>query len=420
MRLWQKILIGSGIGLLIGIFLPLAGGDTFAFLKAFSDIFTGIGTYILFPLVLAQVIVTTSEIREERSGFSFASRSIVYLLICSLALSVLGGLSMLIISPENIDIIFQESTVDELPSVQQFFQTIISPNALQVLSGDTQYMLAVFVFAVILGLGIHSQKTAAKPMLDLAEAASRVFYFLNRTFVEVMVVGTGVMAAARIVSIRDTPDIKWFGQVFAVIGVLVVLIVFVVYPLIIYFVGKKHRPFAWIRQLLAPAIVGLFSGNSYVPLGFLIRTGNEELRLSRRVWSWYYPLASIIGRAGTALVTSSCFVLVLRSYSKLEISILQFLLIVFGSMVISLAVGSIKAGGVLVSLSVLSTWYGQGLEEGFLILQQAGPILISLAVFLDVATQAFVAYLVSLLSNGGRFDENQPGSGKFRDEFMLS
>lgn len=420
MKLWQKILIGSGIGVVIGIVLPLSGGDTLLFLKAFSDIFANIGTYILFPLVLSQVAVSTSELREDRTGLNFIIRSGLYLLLCTLVLSFLGGLSMLIIAPENIDIILQESTVPELPGIQQFLQTVFAPNSLQILAGDSQYFLAIFVFAVILGIGMHSQKTAAKPMVDFVESASRVFYHLNRIFVEIMVIGTAVMAAARVVSIRDTPDLKWFGQIFGVIGFLVVLIVFVIYPLIIFLIGKKHRPFMWIRQLLAPAIVGLFSGNSFTPLGFLIRIGNEDLRLNRRVWSWYYPLASIIGRAGTALVSSSCFILILRSYTKLEINILQFIFIVFSSALISLVVGSIKTGGVLISLSILSNWYGQGLEEGFLILQPAAPILISLAVFLDVATQAFVAYLVSLLVSNGKFDQNQSGMGKFRDEFMLS
>jgi hypothetical protein len=37
----------------------------------------------------------------------------------------------------------------------------------------------------------------------------------------------------------------------------------------------------------------------------------------------------------------------------------------------------------VVSLSIISMWYGQGLEEGFLILLPIAPILTALAVLLD-------------------------------------
>ena len=56
--------------------------------------------------------------------------------------------------------------------------------------------------------------------MEFTESTARVFYFLNRFFVDIMVYGTVVMAVARIVSIRDTPDLKWFMQMFGIIGFL--------------------------------------------------------------------------------------------------------------------------------------------------------------------------------------------------------
>lgn len=426
MKTWQKILLGSGIGILVGLFLPLGTGDPNGFLAELSAVVGGIGTYVLIPFVFAQVTMTSTELAQESGGFRFAVQAVAWTVAASLALSALGAVAMLALSPGKIEIFSQSSSLSAafgqsgLPKVQQVAQSIVSPNALQALAGDVHMLTGAFVFAVVFGLALHYQRAYAKPLLDVADSAAKVFYFMNRFVVEIMVYGTAVLAGIQVMIIRDSKQIVWFAQVLLIVGLLVAFVVFVLYPALIFFVGKRHRPFAWLKHLLAPALVGLFSGNGFVPLGFLMRAGNEDMRLGRRLWGWYFPLASIVGRAGTALVSSACFVVVVHSYTKVDINFLQLLLIVLSSTAISLFVGAVKSGGVVVSLALLSVWYGQGLEQGFQIMQPAAPVLVALAVFLDVATQVFIAYLLSIRGVKGKLDESQPASNKFRDEFILS
>lgn len=418
MKLWQKILLCAGAGILIGIFLPSNGGDTLGFLKSISDILVSLGTYALVPLVFSQVASASYELRQDRVGTRFFVRSILFVVGSAFLLSLLGGLCVLLISPERIPIVIEEATVPELPSITKLFQVIFPGNALQTLTSPSSLLVAVFVFAVVLGFAMFAQRANSRPLLDLSDSAAKIFYQINRYVVEILVWGSVVLAATRLVTIRETQDLELFVQIILLIGVLSLLIVFVVYPLILYLYDRRHKPFGWIRQLIPAALTGLFTGNSMLPLGFLTRAGSEELGLQRRVWQWFYPLAVVVGRAGTAMVSTIAFILILRSYSSLEISLLQFIGVVFSSMVISFILGSVPGAGLFVSLSLMSAWYGQGLEEGFLILQPAAPILVSFAVFVDVATQAFVAYMLDLMSSRDSVEEKRPS--RFRDEFTLS
>jgi Na+/H+-dicarboxylate symporter len=228
------------------------------------------------------------------------------------------------------------------------------------------------------------------------------------------------MLCARVVAIRETPDLELFIRLFLVLVGLGLLLALAVYPLVLRLFGLRQKPFAWMKQTLTPVFIGLCSGNNYLPLAAQMKNGLDGLHYHRRIWGWFFPLASITGRAGTALVTSASFFLVLRSYSSLEVTILQFVFVVVASVIISLIMGSIPNGRVLIGLALLSSWFGQGLEEGYLILQPVAPILISLAVVIDVLNQAFIAHLLASLARKENKGVEREHSSKLQDEFNIS
>jgi Na+/H+-dicarboxylate symporter len=131
----------------------------------------------------------------------------------------------------------------------------------------------------------------------------------------------------------------------------------------------------------------------------LVKHGKENLGIPRRVGSAVYPLFAIFGRTGTALVASATFLLVLKSYSSLEITFFQVLWTLLFSLLISLTLGTVPGLGSYVALSTLCAFYGRGLQEGYLILRPVAPLLISFGVLLDVLTSAFVSLLVAKHEN---------------------
>ena len=416
MKFWQKLTISVSIGILLGILLPLSGGDTQSVLKILNDILISIGSYILIPLMFTQVVLATTELANNKLGKRFIGRTLILLIASSLFFSLIGALAVMILPVDRIPIIIEESSLKEVPTIESIVQSLLTPNAIQILAGPVQFMPGIFLFAIVFGFGLHLQRNSSKIILDFFEATSRVFFSLNRYVVDILIYGTAIMLSSRIVTIRQTPDIGLFLRLFLVIGLLGFLITFVVYPLVLRVLGINQKPLAWLRHSLAPLLVGLCSGNNFLPLGIQMKNGSDNWHYPRRIWAWYFPLASIIGRAGTTMVTTISFFLVLRSYSNLEISVFQFLFIIVGSFLL----GAIPNGRILAGLAMMATWFGQGIEQGYLILQPVAPILISAALLFDVINQAFVAYVLNHLSIKETGGMQKDHSSKLQDEFNIS
>jgi Na+/H+-dicarboxylate symporter len=190
-------------------------------------------------------------------------------------------------------------------------------------------------------------------------------------------------------------ELTLFKQILIIIGIDSALVIFAIFPVLLYFLGGRKNPYKWLYGIIAPALTAFFSGDNYLSVVMLAKHGKENLGVPRRVGSAVYSLFAIFGRAGTVLVASATFLLVLKSYSSLEITFLQVLWTLLFSLLISMTLGTVPGLGAYVALSTLCAIYGRGLQEGYLILRPIAPLLISFGVLLDVLTSAFVSLLVA-------------------------
>jgi len=117
-------------------------------------------------------------------------------------------------------------------------------------------------------------------------------------------------------------------------------------------------------------------------------------------------------------VVATTFLVIIRSYSSLEIGPGNMILVFGITTILSLALSAIPGPGVFVALVLLSQIYGQGLEDGYLIVQPVIPILISFAVLMDVAAQAFLLVVVRDVDIGS---DNRAGQRKSKllDDFQF-
>jgi aerobic C4-dicarboxylate transport protein len=176
-------------------------------------------------------------------------------------------------------------------------------------------------------------------------------------------------------------------------------VAFGVFPGALYLLGIKENPYRWLYAALGPAIAGLFSGDHYVALGVLNKHGKESLGVPRMVGSAVYPLFGVLGRAGTAMVASVSFILVLRSYSNLEITFLQTLWVMLFSFLVSFVLGAAPGMGAFYGLFMLSSIYQRGYQDGYLLMQAVAPLLVSFGAFLDVLSAAFASLLIAREEN---------------------
>ena len=395
MKIWVKLLLGSAVGILLGLFLPLNDGATGKVLSTISDVIMNIGKWVIFPLVFFSLAIGTFELRQEKKVLRVYGRMLLYIAGGALALVIFAVLSVLAFSPARIPIIDEAHVAFAIPSFTDILFQLFPANLFLVFTDKGNYLLPIAFLAFFLGLNFTFDRLITKPATQLFDSLSRIFYHINSFISEIIAIGMIALAAFFVVGIRADSDFNLFSQLVIVLGIDTVIIVFGIFPILLYYFGEKENPYRWLYGTVASAFTGFFSGNTYFSLSMLIRHGKESHGVPRKIGATTFPFAILFGRVGTAFVTAVSFMIVLKSYSSLGVSVLQALLVVGLSFLVTFLLGSVPGAGSFVALSVVCGMYGRGLEQGFLILKPVAPILISFGTLIDVLSAALMSLLVA-------------------------
>jgi aerobic C4-dicarboxylate transport protein len=395
MKIWIKLLIGSLIGLAAGFFIPV---QTQGFFDSISGLLIGIGRYALFPFIFFSLGIGTSELRQEKRLLRVYFSVFKYLALSAALLIVIGTLSVLVFPPERIPITIEADRAFVPVSVIDGLMVIFPRNLFAVFFGSGDFLLPLVVLAFLIGLNMDFDRQLTRPVVQVFDSLSRIFYHLNSLVVELFAFALIAIAAARVSHLTHA-DLGMYMQIIIILAVDVVVVAFGVFPAALYLMGTRDNPYRWLYASIGPAIAGLFTGDQYVALGIVTKHGKESLGVPRMVGAAVYPLFSILGRAGTAMVSTVSFILIMRSYSSLEISFLQTLWVMFFSFIVSFILGAVPGNGAFYSIFMLCSLYAKGLQEGYLILRTIAPLLVSFGAFIDVLSSAFVSLLIAREEN---------------------
>lgn len=395
MKIWFKLLAGTALGTVLGLYLPEYTGETFKAFAYFSGLAVRIGRYALLPLLFFGLTVAAYELRGQRKLLGMYGKTLLYAAATSLGMIIVGIVLISLLSPGRIPIIIENHIPSERPDIGGLLLQVFPDNLFSLFSGSGDFLLPLLFFAVFLGVHLTFDRQISRPLVEIADSLSRVFYHMNSFITEFIFIGCIALAGSLVMNIRRITEIGLFVELFIVLGLFSLVVAFAVFPGILYLLGGKKAPFRWMQAQLAPALTAFLSGDVYFSLGLLLRHGKETLGIPRRAGVVTYPFAVLFGRGGSAMVTAISFIVILHSYSSLEIGLSQILWVVMVSFGISFLLGAVPGAGTLVGIGVISSLYGRGMEEGFLILRPIAPILVGLGAFLDVVSAAFVSTLVS-------------------------
>ena len=395
MKLWMRILIGSVIGTILGLYLPLAGGDSLGVIRRMSEIAVSVGRYAVFPLAFFGVAIAVFELREDRTAGTTYGKAALTVLASTAAMVFVGTLVVLLLAPRRIPPIFQEARVPVLPSIPGLLLDVFPRNFFSIFAQSGNYLLPLTGAAVLIGLVLYSEGSSVMPAADVTDALARVFYRLNSWVMEALAVAMIAVAAYFVMQLRSVSDLQLFVPLVLVVAAICGFFVLIVLPLLVYLLGDRYSPFAWLYGIVSPALISFFSGNSYFVFGALTRIAKENYGVSRSVAAPTLTLCTIFAKSGSALVVAASFLTVLRSYTALEITVPQVLLVMLLSFGVSFLLGAVPGATVLVGVSFLARVFGQGIEEIYLILLPALPILTGLAVLTDTVVAAFVSFMTA-------------------------
>jgi len=397
MKIWIKYLIGSTLGIIIAI---IAYSDSVFFNSAvefLSNIAIQFGRYSLYPVLFFGFTLSICKLRESRSLLKLSIYIALFIIISSFLTALLGLVSVSISSPPRIPIFVEETSSVETLGVMESFLRLFPSSAFEAFV-DGLYILPLCIFAGFAGAACAVDKNISKPVLTLFDSLSRVSYAVMAFFVDMFSIGLIAISVNWFIKFQAMLSTKFFTGLITLLLVDFFIIALIIYPLILKIICRDINPYKVLYAAIAPVCAAFFSGDTNLTLPILLRHSNESLGVRRRISSVSLPVFSVFGRAGSAMVVTISFIVILKSYSSLGISAKDMFWLVGISTLFSFFLGRFPVTGTYISLVAVCAIYGRGFESGFLILRPAAFFIGSIAAAIDALTAMVGTYIIGYLS----------------------
>ena len=394
MKIWLKYLIGIIAGIAFALIAPQQNDSFTLIIEYLSALFIQFGRYALYPVLFFSFTIGIYELRESRSLLRLGTITVLVIIIATILLTVTGLFSVLLRNPSRIPILVEGAGEIEKIGVMETFRQLFPASAFEAFTNG-MFILPLCIFGSFAGAGCAVDKNAAKATLTLFDSLSHVSYAVMTFFVDIISVGMIAISVAWMIQFQTMISSRVFTDFLLLLTLDLLVIALVIYPIIMRLVCGKMNPYRVLYAALASVLAAFFSGDSNMSLPIMLRHTNESLGVRRRISSVTMTMFSIFCRAGSALVVTVSFIVILKSYSSLGIAFIDMLWLMGMSVILSFLLGRFPSGGAYIALATICTLYGRGFEAGYLILKPAAFFVCSIAAAIDALTAIVGTYIIA-------------------------
>jgi len=395
MKIWIKYLIGIGLGVTIAFLFPENSTIASSILNFLHDISIRFGKYSLFPFLFFTSVLGTYKLKESGKLLRTLLATVLVILFISFIVTIIGVLSIVIIGSPRVPIFQEEGALSASLGIRDAFLRMLPPNAFLSFS-ESVFILPICIFASLIGSACTVDKLNARPLIQLFDNLSRLFYSVMAFFVDILAIALIAITAYWMIEFKTLLLNRVFFKFTLLLCIDFLIIVLIIYPVIIKIFCHEINPYAVIYASIAPVLAAFFSGDANVTLNVLFRHSNESLGVRRRITSFVLPIFSTFGRAGSSMVITVSFLVVIASYSSVGMqSFRDITYLVILSVFLSMCISHASKEGVYIAVSVVCATYANGFESGFLILHPAIFFIASIATALDAITALMGTYIVA-------------------------
>jgi len=293
--LWQRVIGGLIIGVLLGLFWP-AATPWIAFI---GDLFVRLIRMLVVPIVFVSIASGVTALADPRKLGSVGGRTVMLFAATTACAVSIGMIVGLIVQP-GVGAALGTAVphaLGEPKSVYDQLMGIVPVNIVQSLAeGD---MLAIIFFAMLFGFGVILAGEEGRPMASVLQSAGRVLFHLVRLVMEVTPFGVLALIARAVADngVAVFTNIGWLA-VGVVVGV-IAQILLVHLPLIA--LAARLSVHRFFRAIIDALIVAFSTASSAATLPVALRISLEDLKIEPGVASTVLPIGASIGKDGTAM-----------------------------------------------------------------------------------------------------------------------
>lgn len=354
MKLWIKILIGLGMGMVAGGLL----GHQAEIFKPVGNIFLNLISMIIVPLVLSSIVISITNIRDPKRLGRMGVMAL-WLFMCTSLCAVLLGVAAAAIFKPGLDldmILPAKLATSNSPSLGEIIMTLVPQNPITALVEGN--ILQVIVFAIFLGIAISLSGERGRPLIELFESLADVMYKLTSIVMEFSPIGVFAIMAWVSGSFGLTilyPLVKFLGIYYLAC----LFHVGIVFCSILRF-GAKVNPWPFFRGMSDAIVLAFSTCSSSATLPVAMNCVQKNLGVSRNIASFIMPLGSTMNMNGAAIFQGMGALFVAQVYG-IEIGLSNMLAILLTALFSSIGAAGVPGSG-FIMLSFVFTAAGLPLE----------------------------------------------------------
>ncbi|GAB6280065.1 MAG: dicarboxylate/amino acid:cation symporter [Thermovirga sp.] len=363
-----NLLVRILIGLVLGGIAGLVAGEAILWVEPFGNLFVRLLKMIVMPLILTTLVIGAAGISPAELGKVGVKIIVFYLLTSAFAVAV--GLFMGNIFKPGLGLdLGQVSEAAgkalEKPGLVNTLLNIIPTNPFGALTnGD---VLPTIFFAVIFGIGISYLKISKNERLrniggvlyNVFEGAAEVMYIVVRWVLQYAPIG--VFALIAVVFAKQGP------KVIGPLGVVAIarFLGYIIHVVVVYggLLSLNRLSFpGFLRGSKETMITAFVTRSSSGTLPVTMKNADENLGVSRNVYSFTLPVGATINMDGTAIYMGVC-ALFIGYATGLPLTLTQQLMVVLTAVLASIGTAGVPGAGAIMLLMVLES-IGLPLHEG--------------------------------------------------------
>jgi len=398
MKVWIKLLIGSVLGITIGLLLP-ENESVYSSLLWIERLALNIGRYAVVPVLLFSLTISVYQLRSDNHFWLIVLKNIIVIIVISAFVIFCGIMVTTIFSPDRIPIETVEQAEMLSLSIAENIIDLFPSNMLSILSNEGIYLFPFCIFAFFLGMGLNYDRAFSKSVISLVDSLSRIFLHITSFFSEIFGIFLTALAAFWAVRFSDLLQAKVYKDLIIMLGVFSVVLCFIVLPMLLYLIKPKTNPWRVLYGYIGAALTAFFSGDINFSIPVLLRLSKDNLGIKRRSNALSLALFSTFCRCGSAMAAAAAFIVIIKSYSYLRIGTGDLLTIGLYAFGISFVLARHPGDGAYIALAALCLVYGGGeYRAAYLIMKPMAFYLIAIGAFIDVMINAFGAYAIARTS----------------------
>ena len=364
----SNLLIRILIGLVLGAIVGMIAGESILWVAPFGSLFVRLLKMIVMPVILATLVVGAASISPAELGKVGIKIVLFYLLTSAFAVAV-GLLMGNIFKPGmGLDLASIGAAAGRditSPALQDTILNIVPTNPFgAIVNGQ---VLPTIFFAIIFGIGISYLrisgdkriKDAGDVLFKVFDGAAEVMYMVVRWVLQYAPIGVFALLAV-VFAKQGAAAIGPLGVVTLACYLGYLLQVLLVYGGLLainklslgkFLIGAKEA-----------IITAFVTRSSSGTLPVTMRNVNDNLGVSKKVYSFTLPLGATINMDGTAIYQGVC-ALFIGFAIGMPLSFAQQITVIITAVLASVGTAGVPGAGAIMLLMVLNS-VGLPVEEG--------------------------------------------------------